>query len=176
MVNNRISNNSVRAAFKSVPRNVSLARLMVSAMLAETDILLADLDEIKVAVSEAVSNAIIHGYQNDPNQSVNLTVHIVNNHLIVEVSDDGVGIADIKQAMQPNYSQIEERMGLGFCFMQSFMDEVKVSSELGEGTSVTLIKCLPVAGEDKKDGNNTDKCINADECIDGAGKDECRGA
>ena len=167
MVNNKASN-SMRAAFRSVPQNVSLARLIVASMLAETDLLLAELDEIKVAVSEAVSNAIIHGYQNDPNQSVELAVHIVNNHLIVEVSDNGVGIADIKQAMQPNYSQIEERMGLGFCFMQSFMDEVKVKSEQGEGTSVTLIKHLPVA----KDGSDAE----AEADMNNMGKDEIRGA
>ncbi|MCL2817817.1 MAG: anti-sigma F factor [Clostridiales bacterium] len=134
--------NKVFLSFKSLPRNVALARLVVASMLAEDEILLSELDEIKVAVSEAVSNAIIHGYLNDGEKTVEMEVTLSGGLLSVRVSDTGVGIEDVGLAMKPNYSQIEERLGLGFCFMQSFMDEVLVQSAVGKGTTVTLRKKL----------------------------------
>lgn len=129
--------------FLSQSANVSLARLMASALAAERDTTVTDLDEIKVAVSEAVSNAIIHGYDNAPDCYVEMTLALTRQQLVISIHDDGKGIADIEQAMKPDFSSIEQRMGLGFAFMQSFMDEVEVVSELGRGTTVTLRKNLP---------------------------------
>ena len=134
--------NKVCVSFKSLPQNVALARVVVAGVAAEGDILLSELDEIKVAVSEAVSNAIIHGYLNDEEKMVDMEVTLSGRMLTVLVRDYGTGIEDIALAMRPNYSQIEERLGLGFCFMQSFMDGVDVRSRLGEGTTVTLTKSL----------------------------------
>ncbi len=129
--------------FLSQSANVSLARLLASALAAERDTTVTDLDEIKVAVSEAVSNAIIHGYDNAGDCYVEMTLALTRQQLVISIHDDGKGIADIEQAMRPDFSSIEQRMGLGFAFMQSFMDEVEVVSELGRGTTVTLRKNLP---------------------------------
>jgi len=132
--------NKVTFCFESRGQNVALARLLVAAMAADHDMTMTDLDEIKVAVSEAVSNAIIHGYENQEDKIVRMEVEIDERRMIVRIHDDGVGIADIVQAMQPSYSTDKERMGLGFAFMHSFMDKVEVISELGVGSTVTLIK------------------------------------
>lgn len=118
--------------------NVGIVRLVITDMLKESELLLSELDEIKVAVSEAVSNAIIHGYDNDESSLVLLCYHIENDYLTVKVQDWGRGIDDIKRVMEPEYSRIADRMGLGFYFMQSFMDRVEVQSELGKGTLVSM--------------------------------------
>lgn len=132
--------NRIMLSFLSIGENVSLARMLVAALAAQADLTVAELDEIKVAVSEAVSNAVIHGYMNDPERIVELKAELLNNELRIEVKDDGVGIENIEQAMQPNYSATEERMGLGFSFMLSFMDSVEVISSPGKGTTVILCK------------------------------------
>lgn len=150
---NKSLQNKIKMSFQSIGENVALARLVVAAALAERDITLAELDEIKVAVSEAVSNAIIHGYENRTEQMVDMEIDIDGDDLAILVRDDGVGIADIELAMQPTYSSSTERMGLGFSFMQSFMDKVEVRSALGKGTSVRLYKklcALEEAGEDQE--------------------------
>ena len=134
--------NRLELRFLSRPENVSLARLLTAALVAEGELTLAELDEIKVAVSEAVSNAIIHGYQGQPDCYVELSLILTAERLTVAVRDDGVGIADIEQAMRPNWSG-NGRMGLGFAFMNSFMDRIEVDSAPGQGTTVTLYKDLP---------------------------------
>ncbi|MGB9663154.1 MAG: anti-sigma F factor [Moorellaceae bacterium] len=132
----------MRLEFLSLPENVGLARVAVAAMVAQADITLSELEEIKVAVSEAVANAIIHGYGGEPRGWVRLTVNRSREGLEIMVEDEGRGIADIAMAMQPAYSTDPERMGLGFAFMQSFMDEVEVLSEEGRGTKVIMRKKL----------------------------------
>lgn len=138
--------NSVKTVFLSRPENVALARVIIASLASRWDITLTQLEDIKVAVSEGVSNAIIHGYQNDPAQEVYFSVICYADELWIEIKDTGIGIADIGQAMQPSFSTQEERMGLGFSFMQSFMDEVVVVSAPGEGTTVTLKKKMPQNG------------------------------
>lgn len=134
--------NKVCLRFLSRSENVAMARLLAAALVAERDMTVADLDEIKVVVSEAVSNSIIHGYEGRPDGWVEMEVTVSESRLTINIHDDGVGIADIEQAMQPNFSTVDERMGLGFAFMTSFMDKVEVVSALGSGTTVTLIKNL----------------------------------
>lgn len=134
--------NRVNLSFKSRSENVALARLLVAAILSDRDMTLAELDEIKVAVSEAVSNAIIHGYQNDSEGWVEISVELTEDRMIIIVHDDGVGIENIEEAMKPHFSKGEERMGLGFAFMNSFMDKVEVASIPLSGTTVTLTKKL----------------------------------
>lgn len=146
---NKSLQNKIKMSFQSIGENVSLARLVVAALLAERDITLAELDEIKVAVSEAVSNAIIHGYENQTQHMVSMEIDIDGDDLAILIHDDGVGIADIEMAMQPTYSSSTERMGLGFSFMQSFMDKVDVRSVLGQGTSVRLYKKLCALDEEQ---------------------------
>ena len=134
--------NKLRLRFLSRPENVSLARLLAAALAAERELTLAELDEIKVAVSEAVSNAIIHGYDNQPDHYVEMSLALTREQLVVSIHDEGRGIANVEQAMRPNWSG-SGRMGLGFAFMHSFMDGVEVISHPGEGTTVTLRKDLP---------------------------------
>lgn len=134
--------NQLNLTFSSIAENVSIARLLIASVGAQLDLPLNDLEELKVAVSEAVSNAIIHGYKNNPGHIVYLDLNITGDRLKIVVKDEGCGITDIDQAMQPAFSTDPERMGLGFVFMQSFMDELQVESTLEVGTTVTMIKHL----------------------------------
>lgn len=140
-----MTKNIIKLIFSSLPENVSSARLLVASVGSQLDLSLNDLEEIKVAVSEAVSNAIIHGYNNAQDNFVHLEMEITPNQLKISVIDQGCGIPDVKQAMQPAFSTDPERMGLGFVFMQSFMDELKVTSEINKGTTVTMVKYLSSA-------------------------------
>jgi len=126
--------------FTSIPENVAFARVAVAAFASQLDYTLPELEEIKVAVSEAVGNAIIHGYRNRPDKIVRVNVTIYKEGLEIQVVDSGIGIADIDLAMQPAYSTDPERMGLGFVFMQSFSDRLQVDSSPGKGTTVTMFK------------------------------------
>ena len=135
-----LSPNGMTLAIPSLPENVGLARVAVAAFAAQVDMTVNDLEEIKVAVSEAVSNAIIHGYGNNPDGLVTIRCQREDGQLEISVSDTGIGIADITQAMQPAFSTDPERMGLGFAFMQSFMDDLRVISEPGQGTQVIMRK------------------------------------
>ncbi|MGI9861224.1 anti-sigma F factor [Moorella naiadis] len=139
--------NSMALEFLSLPENVGLARVAVAAFAAQVDMTLNELEEIKVAVSEAVSNAIIHGYEGQPRGTVRVTVERTDAGLVITVTDQGKGIPDIALAMQPAYSTDPERMGLGFAFMQSFMDELEVTSEVNRGTRVRMLKTTKQAGE-----------------------------
>jgi stage II sporulation protein AB (anti-sigma F factor) len=146
----RIPINRIELQIQSKGENVALSRICIAALASQLEITLNDLEEIKVAVSEAVSNAIIHGYENNPEHMVTITSLLYEDELVIEVIDAGIGIADIQQALQPAYSTDPERMGLGFVFMQSFMDQVEVESELNHGTKVTLKKMIGSAGAEKK--------------------------
>lgn len=134
--------NSMALEFLSLAENVGLARVAVASFAAQVDITLNEIEEIKVAVSEAVSNAIIHGYGSQPRGSIRITAERTPAGLTINITDWGQGIADIALAMQPAYSTDPERMGLGFAFMQSFMDELEVVSELEQGTQVRMFKKL----------------------------------
>lgn len=139
--------NEVSLDFAARGENVALARSLVAALVANCrepawDITVSLLEEIKVAVSEAVSNAIIHGYRNAADKAVRMHMWQYKYAFVICVIDDGVGIADVKRAMEPDFTTGAEHLGLGFAFMNSFMDEVMVDSALGRGTRVTLIKRL----------------------------------
>ena len=135
--------NFMNMEFLSVPENVGLSRVVVASFAAQLDMTLNDMEEMKVATSEAVSNCIIHGYNNQPIGKVWLSITLFDNCLEIVIKDEGIGIEDIEQAMEPAYSTDPERMGLGFVFMKSFMDKVEVESEVGKGTTVTLVKNYP---------------------------------
>lgn len=142
--------NSVILKVKSIGENVSLVRMVASGFLFPYDLTFEALDEIKIALSEAVSNCMIHGYEGDENQEVTVVMQVKARQLSIEVEDTGIGIADISQAMEPAFSTREEHMGLGFVFMQTFMDQIEVLSEPGKGTKVVMYKLLP-AGEQQID-------------------------
>ncbi len=142
--------NQVCLRFLSLSENVALARTAIAGVITNAksdrlDMTLSQLEEIKVAISEAVSNCIIHGYQNAADQWIELNIYHYDNVLLIDIIDEGVGIPDIVKAMEPNYSTELDRLGLGFAFMNSFMDQLIVKSVVGEGTKVTLIKNLPLA-------------------------------
>ncbi|MCL0081272.1 anti-sigma F factor [Peptococcaceae bacterium] len=132
--------NQFKLEFKSIANNVAFARMVVATFASQLNYTLNDLEEIKVAVSEAVTNAIVHGYAHDPEQNIALTVVLADTGMEIKVADLGCGIEDIKQAMQPTYSTAPERMGLGFVFMQSFMDKLQVDSTPGAGTTIIMFK------------------------------------
>ncbi len=136
--------NEMKLEFTGVPENEGFARVAVSAFAVQLDPTLDVLADIKTAVSEAVTNAIVHGYADAPG-TVMITAALRDDGMLeVSVMDKGKGIADIAQAMQPFYtSQPEkERSGMGFSVMQTFMDKVTVDSKLGEGTTVRMQKRL----------------------------------
>ncbi len=121
--------------------NESFVRAAVAAFSVQLDLSVEDLSDIKTAVSEAVTNSIVHGYVNMKG-IVRIVCRIVDSVFEIEVTDFGVGIENIGQAMQPLFTSKPEceRSGMGFTVMQTFMDEVSVKSEVGEGTVVTMKK------------------------------------
>ena len=145
------NDNQVTLQIKSIGENVSLVRMMAGGFLYAYDLTLDVLDEIKIALSEAVSNSMIHGYNNAENRIVTVTMAVQNRNLTIQVQDDGVGIADIAQAMEPAFSTREEHMGLGFVFMQTFMDDIDIFSEPGKGTTVIMCKKLPASAQPVSD-------------------------
>lgn len=135
--------NWVRFDFPSRPENISFARACAAAFASQLDCTLEEIEELKLVVSEAVSNSIIHGYDKRLDGIVTLEIKLHEEKTIeIIVEDRGRGIADIEQALQPTYSSMEDRMGLGFVFMQSFMEDLQVTSEVGSGTRVRMIKSL----------------------------------
>lgn len=134
---------TMKLEFESHSYNEGFARVVVAAFMARMDPTVEEVDDVKTAISEAVTNAIIHGYRNGEG-IVCIRAKRRERVMQVSVHDDGVGIENIEQAMEPLYSGVEggERSGMGFSFMEAFMDEVNVDSEVGKGTTVTMTKQL----------------------------------
>lgn len=136
----RRSREVMNLTFDSLSENEEFARVVVAVFATRMNPTLEEIDDIKTAVSEAVTNAVIHGYQNG-NGKICIEAAVEENVLSVTVSDNGVGIPNIEKAMEPMFSTLpEERSGMGFSFMEAFMDRVEVISSLGGGTSVTMRK------------------------------------
>ena len=135
------SKNEMKLEFDARSINEGFARMAVAAFIAENNPTLDEISDIKTAVSEAVTNAIIHGYD-DPKQKVFLFCSVQGNEVEIIVEDHGKVIADVKMAMEPFYTTKPEleRSGMGFAFMEAFMDAVFVNSVPGEGTKVTMRK------------------------------------
>lgn len=133
--------NEMKVCFDARSVNEGFARVAVAAFIADLNPTLDELADIKTAVSEAVTNAIIHAYDS-PAQQVELMCRITEQQVEIEVIDTGKGIADVALAMEPFYTTKPEleRSGMGFAFMETFMDEVRVESELGMGTRVWMCK------------------------------------
>lgn len=133
--------NSMKLSFLSKSANESFARAAVAAFLLPLDPTVAEIADVKTAVSEAVTNAIVHAYP-DTFGVVYIEVKLTDSgKAVIRIRDKGVGIPDIGKAMEPLYTtSSDERAGLGFAVMQSFMDSVKVRSAVGKGTTVTLEK------------------------------------
>ncbi|WP_438445533.1 anti-sigma F factor [Gorillibacterium sp. sgz5001074] len=134
--------NHMKIDFASMSENESFARVVVAAFVSQLDPTLDELTDIKTVVSEAVTNAIIHGYDNDPNGVVTIQAEIRNDTVRIQVIDRGAGIADLEQARQPLYTSKPEleRSGMGFTIMENFMDQMEVETQPGQGTTVTMTK------------------------------------
>jgi stage II sporulation protein AB (anti-sigma F factor) len=135
--------NEMLLEFESKSQNESFARTVVAAFTAQLDPTIEELDDIKTAVSEAVTNSIIHGYA-ESEGIIKMHCVISDNELTVEIIDEGVGIENIEKAMEPLYTTRPEleRSGMGFSFMEAFMDELQVESMVGRGTLVRMRKRL----------------------------------
>ena len=138
---NTLPDNKMKLEFDSRSSNESFARVSVAAFMAQLNPTLEEVSDVKTAVSEAVTNAIIHGYQGELH-TVTIEARIEGKVLCLEVRDNGIGIKDVKQAMEPLFTTKAEmeRSGMGFSFMEAFMDELEVISAQGEGTVVKMKK------------------------------------
>ena len=137
------NDNKIKLVFTSNSDNESFARNVVACFALRLNPSVSDIADIKTAVSEAVTNAIVHGYPNSLGE-ITLEASIENGMIHINVFDEGVGIKDLPEAMQPFFTtkEDEERSGMGFTIMQNFMDSVNVSSEPGKGTKVYMMKKL----------------------------------
>ncbi|MFQ9195030.1 MAG: anti-sigma F factor [Candidatus Gastranaerophilaceae bacterium] len=135
--------NKVHLEFDSKSVNERFARVTVAAFATQLNPIMEEISDIKTAVSEAVTNAIVHGYEGKEG-TIYMDVEISGNKLSLRIHDDGVGIADVEKAMEPLFTTRpqEERAGMGFMFMEAFMDELRVESELGAGTTVFMEKTI----------------------------------
>ena len=140
---NNVYKNEMKLEFTSNPNNESFSRIAVAAFAAQLDPSIEELSDIKTAVSEAVTNSIIHGYENKEG-IIKIMCKIFANSIEIEISDTGKGIEDIEKAREALYTSKPEleRSGMGFTIMESFMDEVKVESILEVGTKVTMKKII----------------------------------
>ncbi|WP_352399019.1 anti-sigma F factor [Anaerotignum sp.] len=135
--------NEFRVFFAAKSQNEALARIMTAAFLSQYDPTLSEITDVKTAVSEAVTNAIIHGYE-EKHGDVELFCGYKDGKVYIEVADKGLGIVDVNRAREPLYTSKPEleRSGMGFTIMETFMEEVRVESKQGEGTRIFMEKTL----------------------------------
>ena len=135
--------NEMKIEFISNPNNEALARISVASFVATLDPTIEEISDIKTAVSEAVTNSIIHGYENTKG-IVTIKARIIHNIVEIEIIDKGKGIEDIERAKEALYTTKPEfeRSGMGFTIMESFMDEMQVESAIGKGTTVFMKKTI----------------------------------
>lgn len=137
--------NEMIVEFKSVALNEAFARMVVAAFIATTNPTLEEVSDVKTAVSEAVTNSIIHGYDGGDGR-ISILSSIKGRSVYIEVRDEGCGIPDVRKAMEPMYTTRpkEDRSGMGFSFMEAFMDKLEVESTVGIGTVVKMWKEIGV--------------------------------
>ena len=155
--------NEMKLEFLSKSNNEAFARIAVAAFAAQLDPTIEELADIKTAVSEAVTNSIIHGYENMEGL-IKIIAKIFANTIEIEISDSGKGIENVEIARKPLYTSKPnlERSGMGFTIMESFMDNVEVDSVLGVGTKVTMSKKIKInsSREKQKDVENANNLVN----------------
>ena len=145
--------NEMKLEFVSKGSNESFARITVAAFASQLDPTIEELADIKTAVSEAVTNCIIHAYENR-HGIIKINAKLKENQIIIQISDNGKGIENVDIAKEPLYTTKPnlERSGMGFTIMESFMDNMKVESIVGLGTKVTLVKKIKIQKEQKEEG------------------------
>lgn len=148
---NNLYDNEMKLEFLSKSNNEAFARISVAAFVSQLDPTIEELADIKTAVSEAVTNSIIHGYEDDQGL-IEIVCKIIANNVVIEISDNGKGIENVDIAKEPLYTTKPdlERSGMGFTIMESFMDSLEVESILGLGTKVTMKKAIK-QNEDKEE-------------------------
>ena len=137
-----MSDNKMSIEFVSKSQNEGFARVAVAAFVAQLDPTIDEIKDVKTAVSEAVTNSIIHGYENREDGLIRIEAEINESEITIAIIDKGIGIDDIGQAMEPLYTSRPdlERSGMGFTVMETFMDNLEVESEKGIGTKVVIKK------------------------------------
>ena len=135
--------NEMTIIFDSRPVNEGMARIAAASFCTQLNPTLEEVADLKTAVSEAVTNCIIHGYEGEVHK-IRMDLRLCERDLYVDISDEGAGIPDIKKAMEPLYTTKpeKERSGMGFTFIEAFMDQVSVESEPGKGTTVHMKKTI----------------------------------
>ena len=135
--------NEMTVEFKAIGENEGFARIVIAAFIAQLNPTLEEMGDVKVAVSEAVTNAIIHGYEKTEGM-VQIRASIKDRQIRIQIQDWGKGIRNIEQAMEPLFTtkREEERSGMGFSFMEAFMDNLEVESQEGVGTTITMVKMM----------------------------------
>lgn len=135
-----MSKNSMKLTIPAISQNEGFARSVVAAFFTQLNPTLEQVEDLKTAVSEAVTNCIVHGYENNKKGEIDICCHLLDDAIVVEICDQGKGISDVKQAMQPFFTTKTngERSGMGFTVMQAFCDCVEVNSQCG--TTVKLTK------------------------------------
>ena len=135
------NSNEMTIFFDSRSENEGLARVAAAAFCTQLNPTLEEVADLKTAVSEAVTNCIIHGYQGEVHK-IRMKCVRKERTIYLDIEDDGIGIADVEKAMEPLYTTRadQDRSGMGFTFMEAFMDEVKVTSQVGKGTCVHMSK------------------------------------
>lgn len=153
--------NEMKLEFVSKSNNEAFARIAVAAFAAQLDPTIEELADIKTAVSEAVTNCIIHGYENMEGK-IKIIARIIQNNIEIEISDTGKGIENVEMARKPLYTSKPnlERSGMGFTIMESFMDEVQIESVLGLGTKITMKKAI-----EKQEKYNEEEQLNIDNFV-----------
>ena len=144
--------NEMKLEFIGKSKNEAFARIAIAAFASQLDPTIEELADIKTAVSEAVTNCIIHGYE-DKQGIVTISSKLKENKIIIEISDSGKGIENIDMAKEPLYTTKPnlERSGMGFTIMESFMDEIQIESILGLGTKITMVKDIKPKEEAEKE-------------------------
>ena len=152
--------NEMELNFLSKSNNEAFARITVAAFAAQLDPTIEELADIKTAVSEAVTNCIIHGYE-DTEGIVKVKATLLDNVIEIEISDNGKGIEDIELARKPLYTTKGnlERSGMGFTIMESFMDEVEIHSVVGIGTKITMKKKIKKEKKQEKGEENEEENV-----------------
>ncbi|AUS08587.1 anti-sigma F factor [Laceyella sacchari] len=139
-----VGKNFMELRFASKSENEAFARIAVASFVSQLDPTVEELTDIKTVVSEAVTNAVIHGYEEKGDGTIYVRSEIEGKRISITISDQGVGIADVNMARQPLYTSKPEleRSGMGFTIMENFMDEVLIHSKPGHGTTVHMVKHL----------------------------------
>ena len=148
--NSNSNSNSMQLKFKALSANEAFARVAVAAFATQLNPTLAELTEVKTAVSEAVTNSIIHGYEMNGQCEVEITCSMIGRQLTIEIKDTGHGIDDIDKAKEPLYTSKPdmERSGMGFTIMDEFMDGLDIISSPGEGTTIKMLKTFGEASDE----------------------------